>query len=55
MCLTLYFYGSRLIVAQVVLLLQSVLIHALMFPPLIGTFVYFLCIRVAPLCAFLMI
>jgi hypothetical protein len=31
------------------------LIHVLLFPLIRGTFVYFLCTRVAPLCAFYLI
>jgi len=46
-----YMYGSRLI-ARVVLCLLSFYIYVLLFPLIIGTFVYFLCTKVAPLCAF---
>jgi hypothetical protein len=54
MCLICYMFGSRHI-ARVVLCLLSFYIHVLLFPLIRGTFVYFLCTRVVPLCAFYLI
>jgi hypothetical protein len=51
MCLICYMYGSRF-TARVILCLLSFYIHVLLFPLIMGTFVYFLCTKVAPLCAF---
>jgi hypothetical protein len=47
MCLICYMFGSRRI-ARVVVCLLSFYIHILLFPLIRGTFVYFLCICVAP-------
>jgi len=54
MCLICYMFGSWRIV-RVVLCLLSFYIHVLLFPLIKCTFVYFMCIRVAPLCAFYLI
>jgi hypothetical protein len=39
-------------IARIVLCLLSFYIHVLLFPLIMGIFVYLLCTRVAPFCAF---
>jgi hypothetical protein len=51
MCLICYIFGCRRI-ALVVCCSLTVYFLVLLFPLYRGTFVYFMCTRVAPLCAF---
>jgi hypothetical protein len=46
-----YMFGSQRI-ARVVLCSLSFYIYVLLFPLIRGTFVYFMCTKVVPLCAF---